>query len=442
MNRTQVFLLIAVLGLASFYMWSKLHKLETTEAEFQKARYYPDLVEEDVSKIKVVSREPSFEYELTNHGGEWFIDSHLLNIEKAHQLVSSLIELTTEREMDANPSPERAAEFGIDEPSYLITVWGKEDKELGSVKLGDRVPDYNFFYGQKAEGGAISTVPAYTLGPLEEEPTDLLEKAFFPVEVATVDRLLVKRADEVVVDLRREGEESFSFAGSLQGTADESRVEKFILKLKDLKVGRFLNEDEKPNVGATSVSYDAKLSFSEFHRITELLGRVPANPSLVYGQRYLRDPKTKEPVPKTLERFVVEIPKGSDAMEPSAASFQDRRLIVFDMDKVTGLTLKDAGKSYSGTKNMMGKWEAQGKQVGEEAVNGLLWVLKDLRYEESLKQGAKPAKGVAISLTVDGREPFELFFSEEPEPTAWRGNKGYKLSENSWKTLSDAVARI
>jgi uncharacterized protein DUF4340 len=442
LNRTQLWLLLAVMCLGTFYAWSKLNKLETSEQEYQDARYFPELTEEDISRIKVVSKEPSFEYELVRHGDEWFINGHLLNIEKSHQLVSSIAELNKEREMEASPTPEREKEFGVDDPSYRITVW-KGTEELGPVKLGDRVPDYNHFYGQWAEGGSVWTVPAYTLGPLEEEPKDLREAAMLPVEVASVGIFSIFKGDEKIVELTQKKDDSYSFVVPKGGQADESRVEKFLYKLKDLKVGRFLASDENAPMGDTVVRYEAKLGYSKYRRITELKQRVPVKPELVYGQRYLQDPDSKEPVENTLERFVVEIASESDVMNPEASMFQDLRVVVFDMDKVKGLELREIGKTYTGVKNLMGKWESKaGSEASEESVNGLLWVLKDLRYQEVLQDATKPKERMSVTLTLDDGKTFELFFGDEGEPTVWRGSKGYQLSTNSWDALTDAVAKI
>ncbi|MCA9776326.1 MAG: DUF4340 domain-containing protein, partial [Candidatus Eremiobacteraeota bacterium] len=438
----QLFLLIAVMGLGSFYAWSKVHKLETTEKEYQEARYYPELTEEQVSKIKVVSKEPAYEYELVSHGDEWFIDSHLLNIEKAHQLVSSIIELNKEREMDPAPTPEREKEFGMDEPSYQLTVW-KESEDLGTVKLGDRVPDYNHFYGQWAKGGDIWTVPAYTLSVLEEEPKALTEAALLPVQATSVKTFSVVKAGEKILELKQNDDDTFAFVEPKGGRADESRVSKFLNKLKDLKVGRFLGPEEETAMGETVVAYEAKLGYSKYRRITELKQRVAVKPELVYGRRYLEDPETKEPVENTLERFVVEIPESSDVMNPEVAMFQDRRVLVFDMDKVKGLEVKEVGKTYNGAKNVMGKWETKsGSDASEESLNGLLWVLKDLRYEDILDKKEKSPERLSLTLTLDGGEKLELSFTDEGDPVAWRGTKGYKISTNSWDTLTDAVAKI
>jgi hypothetical protein len=442
LNRTQLWLLMAVLCLGTFYAWSKVNKLETTEREYQDARYFPELKEEDVSRVKVVSKEPAFEYELLNYGDEWFINGHLLNIEKSHQLVSSIVELNKEREMEPSPTPEREKEFGVDDPSYLITIW-KDSKELGSVKLGDRVPDYNHFYGQSGKGGPIWTVPAYALGPLEEEPKDLREAALLPIEVESVSTFSIIKGDEKIVELAQNKDDTYTFVMPKGSQADESRVEKFLYKLKDLKVGRFLPADEDAPMGDTVVTYDAKLGYSKYRRITELKQRVRIKPKLVYGQRYLHDPDTKKPVENTLERFVVEIASESDVMNPDVAMFQDRRVVVFDMDKVKGVELKDIGKTYSGVKNLMGEWETKaGTQASAEAVNGLLWVLKDLRYLELLEGATKPEERLSVTLTLEGDKKLELIFGDQSEPTVWRGSKGYKLSANSWDTLTDAISKI
>ena len=440
-------MLAVVLGLATFYSWSKLNKLETSAKEYQEARYFPELEEEQVERIRVVSAEPKFQYDLVQKGDRWFIDSHLLSVEKTHQLVSSILELSREREMDPSPSPEREAEFQIDKPSFQLSVWGKGEKELGTIKLGKRTPDFNHFYGQSSAGGAISTVPAYTLGTLEEEPKELLENSLFPVEVAAVTHFSVQKGGKELLSLERDAkdEEKYTFQYPDLGQADESQVKKFLFQLKDLKIGRFLGEEEQAPLGETQVLYQAKLSYSDFSQVTELKQRVAANPKLVYATRYLLDTESKAPVEGSLERFVAEIATEGEVINPTASLFEDRRVLVFDLDMLKGLSIEQGGIVLKAEKNSQGKWVGQGGDFPEEALNGLLWVLKDLRFEAKMGE-SKEAEEEVISIALKRKSEADVLlrFSrpKNGQPYLWRKSEAFSLTQSSWETLSAAVSKL
>ena len=330
MNRTHLFLGIAILVLSGYYAWSKLHKAKVMEQDFEASRYFPELKEDGVGSIKVKSKDPAFEYTLTRKGEHWFIDSNLLNVEKTHQLVHCIIELTQEREMDPTPTEDREIEFKLNDPSYRLEVFDNDGKSLGAVRLGGRVPDYNHFYGQWEKGGAVHTVPAYTLGVLEEEPKDLRESSILPVEVAAVKRFSVSGPELPTILLEESKEKEYSFVEPSPGAADETAVEKFLFRLRELKAGRFLDAEEEPPIGEPQVRYVAEVGYSDLEVVSELCQRVPANPKLVYGRRYFRKKGAQEPEKETLERFVVEVARDSDILHPGVALFEDRRLARFD----------------------------------------------------------------------------------------------------------------
>lgn len=446
MNKTQLFLLLAVLGLSSFYAWSKLHKLEAEEKEYQEARYYPEIEEKDVELMRVASEEPKFEYTLTRRGDQWYIDSHLLNIEKSHQLVNSILELSREREMDPSPTAEREAEFQLDKPAYILSVVKNGGEELGAVKLGKRTPDFNHFYGQWVKGGAVNTVPAFTLGVLEEKPEDLREDSLFPVEVAAVDLFSIGDGGEDRVVLKSDGEDKYAFVSPKLGAVDETRVKDFMTQLKDLKVGRFLSDDENPPAGQATVQYRADVSYSDLEIVTELQQRVPANPKLVYGRRFLRKKDGTEPLDNTLERFVVEITPDGQVAKPVATLFVDRRVVVLDdLNEVKSLEVELNDKSLRATRNKQGKWSADAGQLTDSVLSNFLFTLKDLRFEEATDQFSDP-KAPKLAIRVEGKSDLDVSLrfgmTEKGKPYLWRDSQGYSLSESSWKAITESAQKV
>ena len=434
--------------LASFYVWSKVHKMETTEREYQAARYFPHLEEKDVTTIKVSSKEPKFDYVLTRKGDQWYIGQHLLDVSQTHQLVSSVLELNHERQMFAEPTAKEESEFRLDDPQYELTVIKNDGTELGTVKLGKRTPDYNHFYGQLAKGGEISTVPAYTLGVLEKSPKDLTEEALLPVEVAAVELFEVWVKGEKVCGLERKDDGQFFFLSKERGRADETRVEGFLNQLKDLKVGRFLGSAESPAMGDVRVKFLAKVKYSEYQVVTELMQRVAVKRQLIYGQRYLQKLGQTAPEEGTLERFVIEIPPSSKVAQPTLDIFLDRRAAVIEVDDMDSLKLEKGDRLVEASRDAFGKWTLEGTEttLPEDLANGLLWTVKDLRYEDALKEspGQPKEKGFHLILKQKNGKDADLRFGllQNGKPYLWRQSQAFSLSESSWETLDEAVTKI
>ena len=453
MNRTHLWLLIAVLGLASFYTWGKYQKLIDADTEYQSKRYFPHKEQKDIESISVVCTDPKFAYVLKRNSDRWYLDGHLASQEKSPQLVDSVITLGTEREVKANSKPEDDKEYGFDEPTYTFTLTGNGGVDLGTVILGDRTPGANHFYGRWQKGGAISTVPAYMFSPLEEEPEKLREMSPFPVEAAAVDRLEFKAGDKISGKLERpkDAKEGFVFSPSSLGAADETRVTGAIYLLKDMKVARFLSEKESTNLGPIAVSYRAHEAESTVDFVTELNGPVSVNPKLRYGRRYLTEPGKSEALAGTDERFVIEMTADSKALSLTAEQFEDRRVAKVDVDKVKVVDLKTDQDKLKVRRLPQGGWgvlEPEGR--AQEAnlasrIDKLLWALRDLRYVDS-KAAVTPAGASEWSLNLEISEGDNLKFrfgtDKTGKPFVGFEDKLFLIQEELAPALDDAVKAL
>jgi hypothetical protein len=59
-----------------------------------------------------------------------------------------------------------------------------------------------------------------------------------------------------------------------------------------------------------------------------------------------------------------------------------------------------------------------------------------------LEEVARPKERLSVTLTMEDGKKLDLVFGDNDQPTVWRGSKGYKLSTNTWDTLTDAVTKI
>lgn len=450
MNRSQIFLLVAVLSLGSFYVWSKFDKLETDKRETESKRYFPEKKEEDIEAISVVCTDPNFEYTLRRNGDRWYIDGHLASHERSPQLVMSLIEMTTEKEILATPTAEDDKEFGFEHPTYTITVTANGGVDLGTVLLGKRAPTGNHFYGRWQKGGPIFTVPTYMFSVLEEEPKELRENSPFPVGVTAVKSFEFTTAKEKVKLARPEGQnDAFEIVEPEKLPADESKLNELMYRLKDLKVARFLAESEATDLGAALVSYRVHEAGSSVDVVTEFCQPVAVTPKLRYGRRYLAEPGKTEPRPGTQERFVIELPETDEVLSPTLSTFQDKRIEKLDVDKVKRITLLLSHDEkltverlpQGGWKVLEPKSRSEENDIGPKA-DKLLWALRDLRHVDSPTEVEPVEEGQwRVELDMSQGRDLNFGFGKDKSGKPYVGfrNKNLFLQESSVPALDDAA---
>lgn len=461
MSRSNVVLLLVVLSLGTFYAWSKLHKMEEEKKKFEASRYFPEKKETDVESIDVTCTDPHFHYLLKRVGDRWFLDGHLANQEKSPQLVSCIIEMTTEKEINPSPKPEDIKEFGMDKPSYTFTLTANGGKDMGTVILGKRAPGGNHYYGQWKKGGAISTVPSALFSPLEEEPKDLREMSPLPIQPAAVDRFSFELSDQKGEMTRPEGkDEGYEMVKPARMTVDETRASDLMYLLKDLKVARFLGDTEKTDLGTPVATYrahevgsdpqDKKGSKVDF--VAQFCQPVAVTPKLRYGRRYLTDPGSDKPLPGTEERFVIEMLPDSKALHATVAGFEDRRLMKLDPDKVKAVVLTTAkGVKVEVERLPQGGWRLRGRDGGaEDAALGkladkLVWAVRDLRSSDSkavVEPTGKDEWQVLLEMKEGSSNDFRFGRDKSGKPFVGFADKTVLLQEDLVPALDDAAKAL
>lgn len=453
MNKTQTVLLIMALVLGTVFVYGKKSKFERQEREHQAARYFPRLETEQTGKVVFWSKEPSFEYTVTSKADRWWLDGHLVALENSEQLVFSLVELKQIKLIQQNPDEADLKEYGFDDPSYRVTVFDREGKDLGTVVLGDRTPDINHFYAQRGDGGPIHTLEAYMLTLIDEKPDDLREKSIFPVEVAAVDLLTIDIVGGTQARLEKKRDKENSERGTYRlmpedKEVDETKVDDFLNELKDHKVARFLGDDENTDIGKVVARYTTEEDWSKFASVTELCQPVAVNPKLRYGQRYLVEKGKTEPVEGTLERFVLDIEPSSKYLDPDLKQFEDLRVMRLVVDDVSEIKGQYQGKDLEAERLTAGLWRFVKPGIESDAknsgfLNDVLWALRDLRFEEK-SEAAKPG-AADWSLTLKTKEgEWELRFKEEESGKLYVETRGqrYLLKDEFSTPLTEALQRI
>ena len=112
------------------------------------------------------------------------------------------------------------------------------------------------------------------------------------------------------------------------------------------------------------------------------------------------------------------------------------------------LKLEKEGRTVEASRDAFGKWTLKGTETDlpEDLANGLLWAVKDLRFEKPLEDspGQPEEKGFHLLLEQKSGKDADLRFGllENGKPYLWRQSQAFSLSDSSWNTLDEAVTKI
>ncbi|MGE0493430.1 MAG: DUF4340 domain-containing protein [Vulcanimicrobiota bacterium] len=399
MNRSTVIMLVLVIGLAGFYVWSTKHKADEAEKEALAKRLFAKVEENQVDRLEVEAKEADKKLVFERHDGRWLFGQQLLSAAQLDQLANDLGQLSHEKVIIETPKPEDLAEFGLDQPSYRLKLHVEDGAEYDLV-LGSRTPDGQNFYAQVGGSGPIYMVAGAFGQTLEQDIEALREKSPMPVIPAQVRKLkLVTPTNTLVIDGKKpetkdekkdedepEPLVEFSLVEPIKAPADRQQVNDYIWALKSLSGGRFLGPDEKVKWDHPWLRVEATLEDNPRPFVMEIGPEVAVKPGMYYVRRL--DPE---------EAMVVELgDKAAKLLHPEVHEFQERHLVDFEVENVEKVT------GHLGDYKLEAKRTSGGWKVSEPAhsdngaeVTDLLWKIKDLRWEESLPQTAELKEPVA-----------------------------------------------
>ena len=398
MSRGNWAMLALVAGLGGFYYWHDVVGKPAREtAETESKRFFPGLLKPDITEVKVEQlKAPSgtpFVHDMVMENGVWVLeqkDPVVLRTTSLGSAIKNLVELQRAESMDKGA---KATEFGLDKPSYRLTLRDKKGTDH-TLLLGDKTPDDQGYYATLGEGKSIAAVNSTMTELLESNVDTVRETNPLTFESSTANKIVIESSSgppiEVALAKPREdpgdGGESddgieitdlkdeWTVLKPESAEADGNKVRDLLGSWRNVKLGRFMKADEKVDFSHPVVKMTVYVDRQPKPFTLEIGSAVPGKPGLYYARR----------TPPS-EQMVLEI-KDYKLLEPKVLSLLQRHLYVFQPEQVTRLVANLDGLKVEATKSA-GAWSIkEPKTPGvdaaqqESALNDLVWEVKNMEW--------------------------------------------------------------
>jgi len=399
MSRGNLFMLVLVIGMGLyFYLHDVQGASKTKVAETQAKRFFPDIEKKDVTGVKVEKlKDGPFVHEMNKENGVWVLqgkDPAVMRTASMGQAVKSLVELQRGEVVSGSDNSKPApADFGLDKPSYRLTLKDRKGTEH-SLLVGEKTPDESGFFVSPAADKPISTVATTMTELLDPAVDNQREQSPLVFEPSTANKIILESSSgptlEVSLVKPREDEgddndtddgmeitdlsEEWKITKPEAAAADAGKVRDLLFNWRSVKLGRFMKNDEKVNFGADTVKLTVYVDRQSKPFVLEVGQAVPGKPGLYYARR----------TPPN-EAMVLEI-KDFKLLEPKLNNILQRHLYVFQPEEAVRLEAVLDKVKFEASKDEE-SWKVASPKVAKEkleaqktAASDLVWEVKNMEW--------------------------------------------------------------
>lgn len=412
MSRANVVMAVAVVGLGAFYYFHDVKgKPEREKAEVETKRFFPGLEKPKVVGLKVeqlkapTALSTPFQRDIQRQNGVWVLQGdppQVLRTSSLGNAIKSLAELQwTENFKTMTPAPDRA-EFGLDKPSYRLTLTDKQGKSY-AVLLGDKTPDAQGYYASLDDNSPVCAING-TMPELLDSSTDTVRETSLVVfEPSSANKIRLEgkafQPIEVSLEKARESEpdsepddgieitdlnEKWLLRQPEEAPADGNKVRNLLWDWRNVKLGRFMSPKEKVDFSHPTLRMTCWVDGQKEPFVLEVGGAVDAKPGLYYARRF-----------PPSETMVVEL-SDFKLLEPTALAFRERHFYVFqpeDAQRLSGSLEGQAIEAQRSGDNWKPSQPAPPKTDPEKAgvaVGDLVWDIKNLEWNSQVAADQQP----------------------------------------------------
>lgn len=413
MSKGNYAMLVLVAGLGTFYYVHDIKgKEEREKAETQQKRLFPAIEKPDVTEVKIerlkagAGAQP-WVHDIALEHGIWVLQGNqkeVLRTSSIGQAVKSLVELQRADVISDSPTPANRGEFGMDKPTFRITLIDKKNQNY-SLLFGDKTPDDNGYYVAPSDKAPIATVnttlpelldsnvdAARETSPVVFEPSTINKLKLEPANGSTVEVALAEPREHSADEASDDGmeitdlNEKWQVTEPEKGPADWAKIRDYLWNWRNLKVGRFLQPGEKPDFTHPVLRLTAYVDGQKDPFVIEVGSAVPGKSGMYYARRMPPE-----------EAVVLEF-SDPKLLEPGLQTVQQRHFAVFQPEDATRVEGSIDGMKISATKSDE-QWQVSqpkptNPKVGPDqlaaAAGDLVWELKNAEWAEKLPANDAP----------------------------------------------------
>lgn len=294
-------------------------------------------------------------------------------------LLDKLSTLEASKFVDDKPTEEALKKYGLQEPSFSVTVWLKGRKKGIQLSVGSKSEeDASKLYARSSYVPSVFLIDERNLNDIRKRLNDLRSKRLLTFETGKVSNLrLIHDGKEIVLERRKQGErEEWMITKPVRMRADNTTVTNLLWDVHDLEAQRFIDKPE----GLEEYGLDkpqVTVELGEEKKTLKLFIGKPASDKTLYA-------KTNE------QEVVCEVPR--DILEKVRKDVNDLRnleIVRFERDDAVEVTIEwlEDGKEKQVCIERKGKdeWDVtkpKRKKADSVSVSNILWTLEQVRAEK------------------------------------------------------------
>ncbi|HVM96072.1 MAG TPA: DUF4340 domain-containing protein, partial [Candidatus Acidoferrales bacterium] len=278
--RTNLILLVVLLGLGGYMYWVELPK-EKEEAQKKTLFQFKPA---DVTEVNLVYAD--HEIDLKRQGDDWHMTKPLdvaADKVSVDNLVNAISECEVKKELtDASTD---LATYGLDKPFATVTVKLK-DKQLPAVAVGKNTPVGFATYIQRADDKKILLAASSFRSGMDKQAKDLRDKSILNFADNDVQKFSL-HGESKSIDLAKKGD-AWSVEQPGPYPADSATVHAFLSSLRSMRAVDFPNDNpnDLSNYGLKTPRLTIDLAVGKDNAAMKVMvgGENPEKKSEIYVQ--------------------------------------------------------------------------------------------------------------------------------------------------------------
>ena len=375
--------------LGGLWYWSQHRKPseDTSKSSLETPPVILKLDESSIAHIQLIKKDsPNIRLDKAG-SGEWQITAPK-ELRADQSAVSSLVgaisSLNSERLVEDKAS--NLAQYGLDPPRLLVTVWEKDNKSQ-TLLVGDDTPTGGSTYAMLSGDPRVFTIASYTKTSLDKGLNDLRDKRLITLNPDKISRVeLVEKGQDI--EFARNKDE-WQILKPKPMRANSTEVGDMVRQLSDAKM------DTSGNGSADDASAYAKAAQVATAKLTDELGTQQVVVRKAKDTYYAKS--------STVEgAFKVDSALGK-SVEKKLDDFRNKSLFDFGFSTPDKIEIHNGQKSYFLTRGSAGEddWWSNGKKMNAASVDDVITKLRDLSATAFPQSGfSNPT--IEVTVTSDG----------------------------------------
>ncbi|MCF6149365.1 MAG: DUF4340 domain-containing protein [Candidatus Kuenenia sp.] len=315
----------------------------------------------------------------------------LADLQKIKDIIAKLKNLEINRE-DFLPEGENdLSKFGLDDPSYTVTVTerGHTQSVIFGYLLDDKV------YAKRVDEQSIFLLKDIILAEIKKKPNDLRDRAlvrFDSYGSYGVNKLEFKTRSDLI-SIEKSLDLDWVIRKPIDIYADQDTTKNFIEKIKTLEIVDFVTDkpDDLSIYGLENPVFEVSVTKEENKELAKFyVGKKLSDGNKCYVKRVGEEPVYTVP---TVEFY--------DKLENALIAFRDRLVCDFDKNLVKKIVIEKADRTFLCEKT--NKTDEEGNAIWElskpvqgyadsNKLNQIVWNLSFLKAENHVMENPKDLK--------------------------------------------------